>query len=134
MTSVSDLDPRTKLILIMCLTSAAVLISNWIFLSGLCLVSFGLLSCFGVSLWSIIKRIRLLLYMMIVIALLQSVFAPAGPDPAGCWQRKIGNCRRTSQGCRVSLANVDHHYLGRHFDNIQSPGDHTGSGAMETAL
>lgn len=78
MTSVSDLDPRTKLILIMCLTSAAVLISNWIFLSGLCLVSFGLLSCFGVSLWSIIKRIRLLLYMMIVIALLQSVFAPAG--------------------------------------------------------
>ena len=78
MTSVSELDPRTKLTIIICLTSAAVIISNWAFLSGLCLVSFILLAMFGASPWGIIKRVRLLLYMMVVIALMQSIFAPSG--------------------------------------------------------
>ena len=78
MTSASKLDPRTKLTIIICLTSTAVIINNWAFLSGFCLVSFLLLIIFGVSPWGMVKRIRVLLYMVVVIALMQSIFAPSG--------------------------------------------------------
>lgn len=78
MTVVSKLDPRTKLTIIICLSSAAVIINNWAFLSGLFIISFILLLIFGVSPWGMIKRIRVLLYMVVVIALMQSIFAPSG--------------------------------------------------------
>lgn len=78
MTAIADLDPRTKLVVIACLSSAALILSHWTFLTGLCLVSFLLLKIFGVSLLGIMKKTKVLLSMVIFIALMQSIFAPSG--------------------------------------------------------
>ncbi|NLO22188.1 MAG: energy-coupling factor transporter transmembrane protein EcfT [Syntrophomonadaceae bacterium] len=79
MTTISSLDPRTKLFLVACLSSAAVIISHWAFLSGLLLVSILFMLLFGVNLGAMMKKARLLLYMVIVIAFMQSIFAASGP-------------------------------------------------------
>jgi energy-coupling factor transport system permease protein len=78
MTTASELDPRTKLTIIICLTSAAVIINHWAFLSGIFFISFFLLMVFGVHPWGMMKRIKVLMYMVVAIALMQSIFAPSG--------------------------------------------------------
>jgi len=78
MTATANLDPRTKLFLIACLSSCAVIMTDWTFLVGLFLVSVLLLLMFGVSPWGIIKKAKMLLNMVIVIAIMQSIFVPTG--------------------------------------------------------
>lgn len=78
MTAAAKLDPRTKLLIIACLSSSAVIMTHWAFLSGLFAVSILLLILFGVSPWGMIKKIKMLLYMMVFIAIMQSIFVPAG--------------------------------------------------------
>lgn len=78
MTAAAKLDPRTKLFLVACLTSSAVIITNWVFLTGIFIVSVVLLLLFGVSPWGIVKKIRLLIYMVVFIAIMQSIFVSAG--------------------------------------------------------
>lgn len=78
MTAWSELDPRTKLLLVACLTSGAVIISNWAYLGLLLIVSVLLLCLFGVNPAMQLHRSRVLLYMVLGIALLQSIFAPSG--------------------------------------------------------
>lgn len=78
MTTAAGLDPRTKLVVIACLTSSAVIMTHWIYLTGICLLSFLLLLIFGVSPWSIMKKARVLVYMVLVIALMQSLFVSGG--------------------------------------------------------
>lgn len=78
MTASADLDPRTKLFLIACLSTSAVLITHWTFLAGLFVLSVILLLMFGVSPWGIINRSKILLYMVFFIAIMQSIFVPAG--------------------------------------------------------
>lgn len=78
MTATASLDPRTKLIIITCLSTSAVIMTHWIFLAGILAVSILLLCLFGVSLLGIIKKTRMLFYMVIVIAIMQSIFVPTG--------------------------------------------------------
>ncbi len=78
MTTAFSLDPRTKLFLVACLSSCAVITTHWAFLSGLWVVSILLLLVFGISPWDMMKKIRLLLYMVIFIAMMQSIFISAG--------------------------------------------------------
>lgn len=78
MTAASRLDPRTKLFLVACLSSLAVIMSHWAFLSGLLAVSILLLLIFGVSPRGLIKNTRIILYVVVFIALMQSIFVPSG--------------------------------------------------------
>ncbi|MDD3270040.1 MAG: energy-coupling factor transporter transmembrane component T [Syntrophomonadaceae bacterium] len=78
MTFTSKLDPRTKLFLIACLSSSAVIMSHWTFLAVLFGISVLLLLLFGVNPWGMLKKCKLLLYMVLGIAILQSIFMPAG--------------------------------------------------------
>jgi len=78
MTVLADLDPRTKLVIITCLSSSAVIMTNWTFLTGFFLVSVLLLLMFGVSPWGMIKRTKMLLSMVVFIAIMQSIFASSG--------------------------------------------------------
>lgn len=78
MTAAARLDPRSKLVLIACLSSLAVILGDWRFLSGLLLVSMLLLLLFGVKPWSLMRKIRMLLYMVFFIAVMQSIFTPGG--------------------------------------------------------
>jgi energy-coupling factor transport system permease protein len=78
MTAFSDLDPRSKLLLVACLSSGAVIMSHWAFLSGLLAASILLLLLFGVNPWDMLKKTRVLFNMVIFIALMQSIFVPGG--------------------------------------------------------
>lgn len=78
MTAAAKLDPRAKILIIACLSSSAVIMTHWAFLCSLLAVSILLLLLFGVSPWGMIKKIRMLLYMMVFIAIMQSIFTPGG--------------------------------------------------------
>lgn len=89
MTAAVSLDPRTKLFMIACLSSSAVIMTHWTFLIGLFVISVLLLRLFEVSLWGIIKKTKMLLYMVIVIAIMQSVFVPTGQALISLWSLKL---------------------------------------------
>lgn len=78
MTVIADLDPRTKLFIIACLSSSAVIINDWICLTVLFLLSILLLLMFGVNPVILVQKTRLLFYMVIFIALMQSIFGSSG--------------------------------------------------------
>lgn len=78
MTAASNLDPRTKLFLIVCLSTSAVVMTHWTFLTGIFLLSILLLMIFGVSPWNILIKTKMLLNMVLFIAIMQSIFVPSG--------------------------------------------------------
>lgn len=78
MTLTGNLDPRTKIFLIACLSSSAVFINHWVFLTGILVVSLLLLALFRVSVIGILKRTKGLVIMVVVIALMQSIFVSSG--------------------------------------------------------
>lgn len=78
MTGAAKLDPRTKLFLIACLSSSAVLITHWALLGGLFAVSLLLLLLFRVSPRDMLKKTKALLSMVVFIAVMQSIFTPTG--------------------------------------------------------
>lgn len=78
MTAIADLDPRTKLFMIACLSSSAVIINDWACLTVLFLLSILLLLLFGINPVTLVQKTRLLLYMVIFIALMQSIFGSTG--------------------------------------------------------
>lgn len=78
MTIAPDLDPRTKLVLMACLSSTAVIITHWAFLSGLLTVSLLLLLYLGINPVNMINKTRKLFYMVVIIALMQSIFTADG--------------------------------------------------------
>ncbi len=71
-------DPRTKLTLIMCLSSLAVLLNHPLLLAVLFLISLLLLMLFGVSIRSVCKQMRVLLAVVLFITLIQSLFGQGG--------------------------------------------------------
>lgn len=78
MTAAVSLDPRTKLFLVVCLSTSAVVMTQWLFLSGLFLICILLLLVFGINPFNLVQKTKILLYMVLVIALMQSIFAPSG--------------------------------------------------------
>lgn len=78
MNSARKLDPRSKLVLVICLSALAVIVSHWLLLSGVLLTSLLLLMIFGINPLSLLKKIRMLLYILVFIAIMQSVFTPGG--------------------------------------------------------
>lgn len=78
MTVIADLDPRTKLFIIACVSSSAVIINDWVCLTVLFLLSILLLLMSGINPVILVQKTRLLFYMVIFIALMQSIFGPSG--------------------------------------------------------
>ena len=71
-------DPRTKLVLIVCLSSMAVFMNHLILLGALFLISLLLLLLFRVNVKGVWKRTRALLVIVVFIALAQSLFGQGG--------------------------------------------------------
>lgn len=78
MIGAADLDPRTKLFIIICFSSLAVIIDNWVFLAVIFLAELLALLILKVSPTDFIKKTKILIYMVIFIALMQSIFTSTG--------------------------------------------------------
>ncbi len=68
-------DPRTKLIVVICLSSMAVLMNNLFVLLALSAISFILLLLLKVNLTGVFARIRLLFAAVVFVGIMQIVFA-----------------------------------------------------------
>jgi len=71
-------DPRTKLVLIACLSSVAVLMNRLMLLAALFLVSLLLILFFRINVKGVWKRTKALLAVVVFIALAQSLFGEGG--------------------------------------------------------
>jgi len=72
------IDPRTRIILVFLISSAAVVIKELISLLFLLLLTLILCRMFSVHLSGSIRKLRKLLYFFIVLASIQSIFTPGG--------------------------------------------------------
>ncbi|MFA6941655.1 MAG: energy-coupling factor transporter transmembrane component T [Clostridiaceae bacterium] len=73
-----DLDPRVKLIIVMCLSTMGVFIHNILVLFGILLVSFIAAIIFGARILTITKKLKSFIYLFAAIAIMQSIFSPSG--------------------------------------------------------
>lgn len=78
MTAAKTLDPRTKLVIVLCLSSLAVLIRDIYVLVGVLLASFLVSVILKGNLFSAFKQLKKLLMFIVIVAVAQSLFAPAG--------------------------------------------------------
>lgn len=72
----ANLDPRTKIILVLCLTSMVLIIDNLFFVLGIGLIAIVCALLMGVKLLNLIKRYRRILILLLTISLIQSIFTP----------------------------------------------------------
>lgn len=72
----AKLDPRSKMILVLCLTTAALIISNLYFVLGLGAVSILTATALGINFWELIRRFRRIVILLFTISLIQSIFTP----------------------------------------------------------
>ncbi|MCL0070426.1 energy-coupling factor transporter transmembrane protein EcfT [Dehalococcoidia bacterium] len=78
MTAPTTLDPRTKLVMVLCLSSLAVFIRDIYVLVGVLLLSFLISVILKGNLFPAFKQMKRLLLLIVVVAVAQSLFAPAG--------------------------------------------------------
>lgn len=71
-------DPRTKLLLVVILSTFGVIYKDIIFLLGILLISTALALAMGSDLRGIVRRLKRLIYLVLVIALVQSLFTNIG--------------------------------------------------------
>ncbi|MDI6705720.1 MAG: energy-coupling factor transporter transmembrane component T [Bacillota bacterium] len=77
-TAVNGMDPRTKLVIVLCLSTLGVFIQDIYMLTGVLLISGVLSTAFGSPLFSVVKKMRRILGLFVAIAVVQSIFAPSG--------------------------------------------------------
>lgn len=78
MTLVKNLDPRSKLVIVLCLSSLGVFILNIYMLAGVFVLSVLAALSLGCNLISIAKKMKRILIFLAVIAIIQSIFSPSG--------------------------------------------------------
>lgn len=78
MTKVVKFDPRTKLIIVLCISTLGILIKNIIYLTIVLLLTVLIAKFFKVNLTRSLKKLRGLLYIVVVIAIVQSIFSSEG--------------------------------------------------------
>lgn len=71
-------DPRAKLIIVLCLSTLGIVFKDIISLAKILLATILISICFHVDLTRNVKRLKNLLYILIVIALAQSIFSSGG--------------------------------------------------------
>lgn len=78
MTKEVKFDPRTKLIIVLCISTLGILIKDIIYLTIVLLLTILLAQFFKVNLTRSFKKLKGLLYVIAVIAIVQSIFSPEG--------------------------------------------------------
>ncbi len=78
MTAAAKLDPRSKLVIVLCLSTLGVFIQDIYILAGVLAASILLSVCFGSRLFSVVMKMKRILWLFVAIAVIQSVFSPAG--------------------------------------------------------
>jgi len=73
-----NIDPRTKLIIVLCLSTLAIFIKDILFLSGILLITIMISLFFKVNILQVLREIKRLLYVLLAIAVIQSVFSTDG--------------------------------------------------------
>jgi energy-coupling factor transport system permease protein len=71
-------DPRDKLVIVMCLSTIGVVVQNIYILVLTLLTSLIANLLFKCSIFSIIKKMKRILYLLVFVSLLQSIFSPSG--------------------------------------------------------
>lgn len=73
-----NIDPRTKLVIVLCLSTLAIFIKDILLLSGVLLVTIIISLFFKIDLLQVLKKLRRLLYVLLAIAIVQSMFSTGG--------------------------------------------------------
>lgn len=73
-----NLDPRVKLIVVMCLSTMGVFIHNILVLFGILFISFLVTIIFGAKILAVTKKLKSFIYLFIAISIMQSIFSPSG--------------------------------------------------------
>lgn len=79
MTREHNLDPRTKLVIVLCLSTLGIAVNNLALLSAIALLSYVAASLFRANLKRTFRKIKSLIYMLLFIALVQSIFTRGEP-------------------------------------------------------
>jgi len=77
-TGLKGLDPRSKLVLVLCLSTLGVFIQDIGILTAVLCVSIALSTASGSRLFVLIRKFRRILWLFVAIAVIQSIFAPSG--------------------------------------------------------
>lgn len=86
---IKSIDPRTKIIVVLCISTLGVLINNITYLVGILLISMIVTKIFKGSIFVAIKKVRKILYILIGIIILQSIFIKEGNVLIGVESFKI---------------------------------------------
>ncbi|WP_414732244.1 energy-coupling factor transporter transmembrane component T family protein [Acetobacterium carbinolicum] len=70
------IDPRTKIVLVLCLTSMVLVVENLAFVVGIGIISIVCALLLGVEVLMLIKRYRRILILILTLSIVQSVFTP----------------------------------------------------------
>jgi len=73
-----NIDPRTKLVIVLCLSTLAIFVKDILFLSGILLITVIISLIFKINMLQIFEKIKRLLYVLLAIAIVQSVFSTEG--------------------------------------------------------
>ncbi|MCF6465526.1 energy-coupling factor transporter transmembrane component T family protein [Clostridium sp. Cult2] len=78
MTKGYKLDPRTKLIIVLCISTLGIIIKDILSLAVILVLTIFIAKSFNVDLKRSLKKIQRLVYLIIVIAIIQSIFSSEG--------------------------------------------------------
>lgn len=70
----AKLDPRSLLIIVLCLSSAVLIAQNIYYVLGIGAISVAVALSFGVGFVRLVKRFRRIIYLLLTISLIQSIF------------------------------------------------------------
>lgn len=73
-----SIDPRTKLIIVLCLSTLAIFIKDILFLGGVLLITIIISLFFRIDIPRVLRGTRRLLYVILAIAIIQSIFSTGG--------------------------------------------------------
>ncbi len=84
-----NVDPRTKLVIVLCLSTLAIFVKDILFLSGILLITVIISLIFKINILQIFEKIKRLLYVLLAIAIVQSVFSTEGQTLIGIGKLSI---------------------------------------------
>ncbi|MBP8865462.1 MAG: hypothetical protein KBG63_03170, partial [Acetobacterium sp.] len=74
----AKIDPRTKIVLVLCLTTMVLVVENLAFVVGIGIISIACALLMGVQLLALIRRYQRILVLLLTLSIIQSIFTP-GP-------------------------------------------------------
>lgn len=89
MTLSKNLDPRSKLVIVLCLSSMGVFIHDIYILTGVLILSIVSALALGSNLISVAVKMKRILMLLAAIALIQSIFSPSGRVLVSLWGLSI---------------------------------------------